>query len=480
MSRIPLRVSLVALSTLLVATGLAFSGLFVSRAMSEDLYRRVDDQLRQAVETWARPRNPRVSNQRGPANARRPPSNFYVRIALGEGVMVRNNDSGYEPDVSMVEDNAAEKFGPVTVPSVDPDGPSWRVIKSSNPEGESIVAIPLTMLDTTLNRLRLIQTGVGVVVVLVIGVLGYLLVRTSLRPLRRVEETAHAIADGDLGERVPESSPRTEVGSLAISLNKMLAQIQSAFDATELSEQQARASEEQARASEEKMRRFVADAGHELRTPLTSIKGFAELYLQGAVADADDAFGRVNDEAERMSLLVSDLLMLAHLDADRPVEKAPVLVDDLAVEAVRSAQAAAPDRTINLEIPDDESPVVLGDHPRLMQVLRNLINNAVAHTAPPATITVVVREFGDTVRMEVADTGPGLTPEDAAHVFDRFYRGDSSRQRGSSGGGNGLGLSIVSALVAAHGGTVGVDSEPGHGATFWVELPAAAVADEPV
>jgi len=266
-SRFPLRVSLVALSTLLVAIGLTFSGVLVSGAMSDDLYRRVDGQLQQAVD------------QQGPASARRPPSTFYVRIALGDGVMVRNNDSGFEPDVSMVEDNAAEHFGPVTVPSVDPKGPDWRVIKSSNPDGESIVAVPLTMLHATLTRLRLLQAGVGAVVVLVIGVLSYLLVRTSLRPLRRVEETAHAIADGHLDERVPQSPPRTEVGSLAASLNKMLAQIQHAFDSTE-------ASEQQARASEQKMRRFIADAGHELRTPLTSIKGFAELYQQGAVTDA--------------------------------------------------------------------------------------------------------------------------------------------------------------------------------------------------
>ncbi|NNG97652.1 sensor histidine kinase [Gordonia araii] len=449
---------------LLVIAGLTVSGFLVSRAMSDDLYRRVDSQLTQAVETWARPRDPNVGNQRGPANARRPPSQYYVRIALGDGVMVRNNDSGYEPDVSMVEDNAAERFGPVTVPSVEPGGPDWRVVKSSNPDGESIVAMPLTMLDTTLSRLVRLQMLVGAIVVLILGVLGYLLVRTSLRPLRRVEETAQAIADGDLHERIPESPSNTEVGSLSNSLNQMLAQIQHAFAATE-------ASERQARASEEKMRRFVADAGHELRTPLTSIKGFAELYQQGAVTDADDAFRRVNDEATRMSLLVSDLLMLAHLDAARPVEKATVKVGDLVAEAVLSAQAAAPDRVIDVEVPE-VSPVVLGDHPRLMQVVRNLINNAVAHTPPSATVTVTVAQTAGKVRIEVRDTGQGLTADEAAQVFDRFYRGDTSRHRGSSGGGNGLGLSIVSALVAAHGGEVGVESEPGQGATFWVELPA--------
>ncbi|QKT06215.1 HAMP domain-containing histidine kinase [Gordonia sp. X0973] len=470
MARIPLRISLVVLAALLVVAGLTVSGILVSRAMREDLFRRVDSQLSAAVQTWARPRDPKLANQRGPASARRPPSNFYVRVALGEGVMVRSNDSGFNPDVRSVEDNPAEHVGPVTVPSVEAGGPEWRVIKSSNPHGESIVAMPLTLVDETASRLVRLQLTVGIVVISLMSLLSYLLVQRSLRPLRRVEETAHAIAEGDLDERVPESSPHTEVGSLANSFNLMLARIQEAFAAVE-------ASERQARASEEKMRRFVADAGHELRTPLTSIKGFAELYQQGAVTDADDAFRRVNDEATRMSLLVSDLMMLAHLDADRPIERAPVKVSELALEAVHSALAAAPDRIVELEAPDP-SPVVLGDHPRLMQVLRNLINNAVAHTPPSASIMVSVIEnpASHTVRMQVADDGPGLTEEDKKRVFDRFFRGDSSRSRGANGAGNGLGLSIVSALVAAHGGQVGVDSEPGHGATFWVDLPAASAA----
>ena len=166
MSRIPLRVSLVVLSTLLVAIGLTVSGFLVSGAMRDDLYRRVDGQLKQAVETWAKPLDPNVGNQRGPANAQRPPSQYYVRIALGEGVMVRNNDSGFEPNVTTVEDDPADHLGPVTVPSVGHGGPDWRVIKSSNEYGESIVAIPLTMLEMTVNRLRLLQLGVGGVVVL--------------------------------------------------------------------------------------------------------------------------------------------------------------------------------------------------------------------------------------------------------------------------------------------------------------------------
>ena len=375
------------------------------------------------------------------------------------------------PDLGGLTDDDA---GPVTVPSVDGDGPQWRVITRSNSFGRSVVATPMSDIDDTVSRLIWLQLAIGALVVLLIGVLSYVLVRTSLRPLRRVEETAHEIAEGNLTRRVPPAPPNTEVGSLSDSLNRMLGQIQHAFATTA-------ASEQQARASEERMRRFVADASHELRTPLTSIKGFAELYSQGGVPDVTDAMRRIDDEAGRMNLLVEDLLMLARLDAARPVDSAPVDLLGLAADAVQSARVAAPEREIRLDVvPGDRPPVVLGDGPRLVQVLRNLIGNAVNHTPPDASITVGVAvddgtddrtNAGEAV-LTVADTGPGISAEDAEHVFERFYRGDSSRHRGS-GGGSGLGLSIVAALVAAHGGRVGVDTSPGAGATFWVRLPLA-------
>lgn len=227
------------------------------------------------------------------------------------------------------------------------------------------------------------------------------------------------------------------------------------------------------------MRRFVADAGHELRTPLTSIKGFAELYAQGGIPDVTDAMRRINDEANRMNLLVEDLLMLARLDAHRPLDMAPVDMLALAADAVATARVTAPARQIRLEVePGERPPVVEGDAPRLVQVLRNLIDNATVHTPPEASITVGVAvedgaEGSPEVVLTVADTGPGLAPGDADRVFERFYRGDASRVRGN-GGGSGLGLSIVAALVEAHGGRVGVDSTPGQGATFWVRLPLLA------
>lgn len=464
---VPLRISLLGVTLVLVVLGLFASGLAVTSAMKQDLMSRVDAGLINAVQTWAKPRNPSQAPQQGPPpGPRRPPSQYFSMITIGSGDTITNNDFDDEPDIDAIPANAQ---GPVTVGSADGSGPDWRVVRVSSDSGESVVATPLTDVQATLQRLMWLQLGIGAVVVLAIGLLSYWLVRNSLKPLWRVEETAHAIAAGNLNMRVPPAPLNTEVGSLSASLNTMLGQIQRAFATTA-------ASEQQARNSEEKMRRFVADASHELRTPLTSIKGFAELYKQGAVPDAADAMGRIDTEASRMGLLVEDLLMLARLDAHRPIERNPVDILALAADAVHSAKAAAPQRNISITIgASDEPPMVSGDAQRLLQVLRNLINNAVAHTPDDASITVgvelVATEDRDDVVLTVTDTGQGLTPDEASHVFERFYRGDSSRSRGGNGGGSGLGLSIVAALVDAHGGTVGVDSVPGHGATFWVRLP---------
>lgn len=466
---VPLRFSLVALTLALVVVGLLASGVAVTSSMRQDLISRADEGLVNATRTWADPRSPANEPRSGPPGPRRPPSPYYVESTLqgpgGISAVSVYNQFDHSPDLTGL---TGDNVGPVTVGSAEADGPQWRVIKRSNMFGTTVVATPMSDIDDTVSRLIWLQFAIGVVVVVLIGVLSYLLVRTSLRPLRRVEETAHAIAAGDLTRRVPPAAPNTEVGSLSDSLNTMLGQIQQAFATTA-------ASERQARASEEEMRRFIADASHELRTPLTSIKGFAELYSQGGVPDVTDAMRRINDEAGRMNLLVEDLLMLARLDVQRPIATAPVDLLGLAADAVQSARVAAPERDIRLEVtPGDQPPVVSGDAPRLLQVLRNLIGNAVNHTPAEASITVGVAVDDSDGRSEavltVADTGQGLTPEDAEHVFERFYRGDESRHRGS-GGGNGLGLSIVAALVEAHGGRVGVESTPGEGATFWVRLP---------
>ncbi|MDX6218689.1 MAG: two-component system, OmpR family, sensor kinase, partial [Frankiales bacterium] len=224
---------------------------------------------------------------------------------------------------------------------------------------------------------------------------------------------------------------------------------------------------------EERMRRFIGDASHELRTPLTSIRGFAELYRQGALpasADVDRAMSRVESEAARMGLLVEDLLLLARLDQQRPLERLDVDLLELATDAVADALAVDPSRPVRLEaVADGPPPVVSGDPARLRQVFGNLVTNALTHTPSGTPVVMRVSTSTDKAVVEVSDTGPGIPAEDRGRIFERFFRTDASRTRAS--GGTGLGLSIVAALVAAHGGSVEVDDTPGGGATFRVTLP---------
>jgi two-component system OmpR family sensor kinase len=357
-----------------------------------------------------------------------------------------------------------------TVPSHDGTA-SWRVATTPIGGGFTVVVgADLSADSRTINRLVRLEVVVGLIVLSVMAGAGYLLVRNSLRPLSEVERTARAIAAGDLSQRVPEGDPRTEVGRLSAALNGMLARIEASFRAQQTSE-------EQARASAERMRRFVADASHELRTPLTSIRGFAELYRQGAAGSPEDTrrlMQRIESEGARMGLLVEDLLQLARMDQQRPLTVAPVDLAELAGDAVHDARAVQPERPLALRLDPSltEVPVVLGDEARLRQVVGNLVTNALTHTPPSARVTVTLAEDPgdpDSVLLSVADEGPGMAPEDAQRVFERFYRAESSRTRES--GGTGLGLAIVASLVEAHGGTVEVRTAPGRGADFRVRLP---------
>jgi two-component system OmpR family sensor kinase len=331
------------------------------------------------------------------------------------------------------------------------------------------VAYDLSDVQETVRSLVWLQLGIGAAVLVVLGLAEFWSVHRSLRPLMEVEQTAAAIAAGQLARRVPERDPRTEVGRLSSALNGMLAQIQRALASSE-------SSAEKARNSEERMRRFITDASHELRTPLTTIRGFAELYRQGAARDMEMVMSRVESESRRMGLLVDDLLLLARLDAQRPIEQNRVDLLALASDAVHDAQAVAPKRNITMEVFDGPgTPEVLGDEPRLRQVLGNLVTNALQHTPESADITVRVGTEGDDAIVEVVDEGPGMSQEDALRIFERFYRTDSSRARIS--GGTGLGLSIVDSLVLAHDGTVTVTTAPGQGCRFYVSLPR--IADVP-
>jgi len=318
---------------------------------------------------------------------------------------------------------------------------------------ETLVGMPLAPVTAALHRVVLAEVVASLVTLLLVGVLALLVIRVGLQPLDDMAGTATAIAGGDLGRRVAADS-RTEVGRLGLALNAMLGQIEAAFANRQ--------------ASEERLRRFVSDASHELRTPLTSIRGYAELFRSGAASRPDDlatAMGRIESEAERMGGMLDDLLLLARLDQGRPLAVGAV---DLAAVAVDAAADAAVVGThpVSVEAP---SPVwTTGDDARLRQVATNLVGNARQHTPEGTPITVRAFGEGGMAVLEVSDAGPGLSAEEAERVWDRFWR--ASR---TPAGGSGLGLSIVAAIVRAHGGRVAVRGTPGGGATFRIELPAA-------
>jgi two-component system, OmpR family, sensor kinase len=521
------------------------------------------------------------------------PQQFDIPVTIS-GFGPRQNEQeipgpAIPANASSLPSSAAQA---ITVPATSGSG-RWRVIglpaQAQNPNGSStngtiVLAVNVSSVYGALGELTGLDVIVSAMLLLVILIVGFAVVRASLRPLTDIEKTAGAIAAGDLTRRVPDRDPRTEVGRLGRSLNAMLAQIETAFDARA-------ESEFAARSSEERMRRFVADASHELRTPLTAIRGFAEYYRQrGGVAeipgapdrpalgradpaaheagpaeydaghqaahqaetaeygagptehgqgqaeygerpteygerptdygvpsaprhgsnadpirtgpltspDLDRIMQRVEQESSRMGVLVEDMLLLARLDQQRPLEHHPVDMLTLAADAVHDARVVAPDRSINLTVGAGAALLVLGDEVRLRQVIGNLMSNALNHTPDGTPIEVRVRsgnvdewrtaaaaagvrpappgadvQPSPAVVLEVADQGAGLTATQAQHVFERFYRGDQARTRP---GGTGLGLAIVASLVAAHGGRVWVESTPGRGATFRIAIPLAPEA----
>jgi two-component system OmpR family sensor kinase len=319
--------------------------------------------------------------------------------------------------------------------------------------GSVVVANSLAEVDRTLQRLGFFFLILGLLALLAVGLVSRWIIAISLKPLEQVEETAEAIAGGDLSARLPAARPNTEVGRLTTSLNTMLGRIEESFAARVN--------------SENKLRRFVADASHELRTPLTAIRGFAELHRQGAVVGEEktkELVGRIEKESVRMSSLVEDLLLLARLDQSREMAEEPVDLNALLTEVVASAKAAGPNHLIDLSLPSAEV-FILGDSQRVHQVVANLLANASTHTPNGSQIKVVLEQGVSETIISVSDNGPGLSESDQERIFERFFRADPSRAR-NSGEGSGLGLSIVDAVMNAHGGYVSVQSKLGEGATF--------------
>lgn len=467
--RTPLWVRLISAMLALVALGLTLTGAFGVRLLRGYLVDRVDEQLAAAVPLMQGGDDMAVGPQPAPI-----PSQFHVAVVDPQGETLRAWQSALSesvPDLpELTIDQATDRAGePFTVDS-EQGGDSWRVVTlpANDRSGSVVIATSLDEVDATVKRLVHIDLIVGLAVLAGLAVIGITMVRTALRPLGEIELTAAAIGRGDLARRVPDHHPGTEMGRLSRALNAMLEQVERAFRAQA-------ASESRSRRSEQRMRRFVADASHELRTPLTSIRGFAELHRQGAVTDPTEVtslLGRIEDEAKRMGLLVDDLLLLARLDQQRPVQHSPVDLGEVARSEVEAARAAAPGREIVLAA-DSDGLVVPGDEARLHQVVANLLDNALAYSSPDTPVRIQVaplrRDGRDLVSLEVVDRGQGLTPDQAERVFERFYRTDAARSRAR--GGTGLGLSIVAAIVGAHDGTVELETSPGEGSTFRVLVP---------
>jgi two-component system OmpR family sensor kinase len=572
----PLRIKLITAVLTLVAIALAVISLVGIGVLRSNLLSNADQTLA-AV-------SGQVTRELGISGI--PPARVAPRVVVGEAVtwapdhgsqqklIVPVSASGYAqgqntqllpgPSISDAASLPSNPGNAITVGSTS-GGARWRVVgipsivtqpNGSQVQGVLVVATNASSVYQTIGSLTAIDLVVSLVVIVILAGVGVALVRASLRPLTEIEQTAGAIAAGDLSRRVPERDPGTEVGRLGRSLNAMLSQIESAFLARSRSEAAARR-------SEERMRQFVADASHELRTPLTAIRGFAEYYRQRggvtpgaeptdqpsrpgvaqvhngqlAPADLDRIMRRVEQESARMGVLVEDMLLLARLDQQRPLEHNTVDLLTLAADAVHDARVVAPNRKVNLTVGAGAALLVIGDEVRLRQVIGNLMSNALAHTPDGTAIDVRIRsgtvaeiqaataaaarrraaelkseqaaagddlidqgqsgegpevlpgawpgaaastgmdsEYAANAQtaavLEVTDYGPGLTEEQAAHAFERFYRADQAR----TAGGTGLGLAIVAALVSAHGGALWVQSEHGHGATFSIALPLAPEA----
>lgn len=431
--------------------------------------------------------------------------------SVGQALVSDDPDSGsFEPRTEQLD--AAQSAALGSVPrdekahNVDIPGlGEYRVEYATGPNGDFLVGIPTAKVQNTLETLIIVEVCVTAAGLVAASLAGAAMVGVALRPLRRVASTATRVSElplhsGEvtLYERVPDTEPNTEVGQVGAALNRMLDHVHSALHARQ--------------ESETRVRQFVADASHELRTPLASIRGYAELTRRGRESTGPDtrhALGRIESEAQRMTGLVEDLLLLARLDEGRdgglsgglggsggsgglggsggpggpgaglplsyqstglPLSYESTDLSPLVIDTVSDARAAGPEHVWSLELPD-EPALVLADAARLHQVVVNLLANARTHTPPGTKVTARVRRAGPAVCLEVEDDGPGIAPALLPHVFERFARGDASRSRNA--GSTGLGLALVHAIVAAHGGGVTVDSVPGR-TVFTVTLPAAS------
>ena len=458
----------------LMAVALVLAGILVVGLTRASLVQRVDSELLGAAgqNRFQRLADLTATNQ----DAGR-------RLAImqldRQGNVIRSFPSGFASDPDPLPRLPAypggiprSAYGQISqVPSVD-GSIEYRVLTGMGNGPNAIVAIaaPLTGVDEAQRALIRTLIAVGALVMGALLAIAWLVIRQGLLPLERIAHTAEEISAGDLSHRAGVPHDDTEVGRLGTAFDSMLDQIERAFG------EQRRALEAVAR-SEDRLRRFAADASHELRTPLTAIRGYADLYQAGGLAEADAldrAMERIGGESRRMTTLVEDLLLLARMDQGRPVRQEPVDLSRVVGDAVADLRAVEPSRPVGIAV--EEGVVVLGDEDRLRQVVTNLVTNVRVHTPPGTPIEVFLRTVPEAreAELRVVDHGPGIDPESAAHVFDRFYRADPGRSR--ERGGSGLGLSIVASIVHAHGGRLWHEQTPGGGATFGVRLVLAGTA----
>ena len=456
----------------LLIVALTVTGASTLTLLRSYLLEQVDGKLYAALDLASEQRS---FTQLQAANPPIPTDYSLVLYTPGQRPFLFGGDPDHRPDIrSMsVQDARDQGARPYQVRGID--GQNWRVVAvpvlNNGNSAVVIIGLPLKGVDDVLAHATLVVCAMGLLTLVLASLIAPWTVSRSFKPLVRMEKTAASIAAGDLSRRVDVYNHNTELGRLGSSLNAMLAHIESAFAART--------------ASEAKMRRFAADASHELRTPLVTIRGFSELYRHGALATPEDvstAMGRIESEAKRMGSMVEDLLLLARLDEQRPLQQKPLDLQLIAHDAVVDTRAHDRSRAVSLTGIDGRPAApapVLGDEAKLRQVVSNLVGNALRYTPDdsPIELAVGVRTVDGLARsvIEVRDHGPGISADDAPKVFERFYRADTSRTRET--GGSGLGLAIVAAIVGAHGGSVWVQATDGGGATLVVTLPLREDAD---
>lgn len=468
---------------ILTALGYVVSGVIAQQALKGYLLHQVDSQLvalsggtlpRVAAagiaedDDWEEAREEREKNRpfRAATPLQRIPTSTSISLLDRNGVVLAElgGDLNSAPVANYLDGLTIDEVAALNNEAFTIDGTrdDFRAIAVVLPNGEGsvVAAQSLGDLNRTVNRLGVLFLSIGLLLLILITVATRFIIRIGMRPLKDVENTAGEIAAGNLSARMPDANPDTEVGRLVTALNSMLTRIEGSFAARV--------------ESEERLRRFVADASHELRTPITAIRGFSELYRQGAIKGEEstkDLVARIEGESVRMGSLVEDLLLLARLDEEREMEMKPINLVEIADAAISSARVLAPRHRITFNRPALEI-FILGDARRIHQVIANLLANAGVHTPEGSQIDLSITPGALGVEVSVSDDGPGLSHEAQNKIFQRFYREDPSRAR-SDGEGSGLGLSIVDAVMRAHGGSVSVVSEPGQGATFTLFFPVA-------